>query len=318
VDRQALADFLRRRRLVLHPAELGLDSPGRRQTPGLRREEVASRAFMSTDFYTRLEQARGSRPSPETAEALASALRLTPAERRHLFELAGHNPPRPAFRSDGPSPGLVRVMERMDLPAQIVSDLGVTLAQNHLARALVGEQTGFSGPARSVIYRWFTDPSSRSFHPEDEHARISRDHVASLRAVHGAPRDDPDADELVSVLLERSKEFAALWERHEITDRSGSVKRFRNPLAGELVLDCQILTSENVTERLVVFTPLPGSDDADKLDLLAMPNEQRPEESPAPQRHPSGVPTFATGSQSPRTAAKQDEQRGLHRPDGRR
>ncbi len=285
MDQGALADFLRRRREALHPADLGLGSHGRRQTPGLRREEVATLAYMSTDFYTRMEQARGSRPSPETTEALARALRLTPAERDHLFELAGHVPPRRAFRIDSPSPGLVRVLERIDLPAQIVSDLGVTLAQNSLARALVGEQTGFSGPERSVIYRWFTDPSSRSFHPEDEHAHVSRDHVASLRAVHAAPREDNDADELVALLLERSKEFIALWERHEITDRSGSIKRFRNPLVGELVLDCQILTGDNPTERLVIFAPLSDSDGAAKLHLLAMPDGQQHEGAAAPQRH---------------------------------
>lgn len=167
---------------------------------------------------------------------------------------------------------MMRVLNRLNLPAQIVSDLGVTLAQNRLACALVGEQTGFDGPARSVYYRWFTDPTSRSFHPEDEHARVSRAHVASLRVSHGAARPDPEADKLVSLLLERSTEFAALWERHEIVDRSGSVKRYRNSIVGDLVLDCQILTGEDVTERLVVFTPLPGSGDATKLDLLAQFN----------------------------------------------
>jgi hypothetical protein len=108
---------------------------------------------MSTDFYTRLEQHRGSRPSEQTTAALARALRLSPDERDHLFALAGHTPPPRAYRTDHPSPGLLRVLGALDVPAQIVSDLGVTLSQNALAEALVGVQTRFSGPRRSLVYR---------------------------------------------------------------------------------------------------------------------------------------------------------------------
>jgi hypothetical protein len=87
----------------------------------------------------------------------------------------------------------------------------VTLAQNPLARALVGDQTRHRGPRRSIVYRWFTDPVQRRLHPEEDHPELSRSHVASLRAVHGAPGEDSEADELVALLLERSPEFA---ERH--------------------------------------------------------------------------------------------------------
>lgn len=269
MDKRGLADFLRRRREALTADDVPLRPTGRRQTSGLRREEVAALAHVSTDFYTRLEQARGSRPSAETADALARALRLRPAERAHLFELAGHVHEVKPVRSDVPSAGLSRVLAGMNLPAQIVSDLGVTLAQNPLAQALVGEQTGLTGPERSVFYRWFTDHAARSIHPVREHEHVSHDHVASLRAVHGAAGDDPEADELVALLLDRSTEFATLWQRHEITNRSGSIKAFCNPLVGELVLDCHILTGDNPTERLIVFTPLPDSDDTAKLDQLA-------------------------------------------------
>src|SRR6201992_2760137 len=108
------AASLKRRRDALQPAEVGLTPGVRRRTHGLRREEVAALAHMSTDFYARLEQSRGSRPSEQTTAALARALRLTPAERDHLFALAGHTPPPRAFRTDVPSPGLVRVLARLD------------------------------------------------------------------------------------------------------------------------------------------------------------------------------------------------------------
>ncbi|HEX4009910.1 MAG TPA: helix-turn-helix transcriptional regulator [Solirubrobacteraceae bacterium] len=270
MDRDGLADFLRRRRDALEPVDVGLTAGPRRRTRGLRREEVAQLAHMSTDFYTRLEQRRGSRPSQQTTAALARALRLTPDERDHLFELAGHTAPPRAFRSDHASPGLLRVLASLDTPAQIVSDLGVTLAQNAGAEALAGVQTGFTGPRRSMIYRWFTDQDTRRVHPEADHPEHSRIHVASLRAVHGRPGDDPEARELVERLLRDSDEFAALWERHEVASRAGTLKRFLNPLVGPLTLDCQVLTSQNITERLVVFTAAAGSPDADRLALLSV------------------------------------------------
>ena len=274
MDRDELADFLRRRREALQPDDVGLHAGERRRTRGLRREEVAGLAHMSTDFYARLEQRRGSRPSEQTTAALARALRLTQDERDHLFALAGHTAPPRAFRTDHASPGLLRVLNRLDTPAQIVSDLGVTLSQNPLAEALIGVQTRYTGLRRSLIYRWFTDPAQRLIHPEADHPLHSRGHVASLRAVHGRSAEDPEAHELVEHLLRESEEFAALWERHEVGRRAATMKRFLHPLIGPLTLDCQVLTSENLTERLVVFTASPGSEDADRLALLSVIGSQ--------------------------------------------
>jgi transcriptional regulator with XRE-family HTH domain len=275
VDRDALADFLRRRREALQPDDVGLQAGVRRRTRGLRREEVAALAHMSSDFYARLEQRRGSRPSEQTTAALARALRLTQDERDHLFALAGHTAPPRSFRTDHASPALLRVLNLLDTPAQIVSDLGVTLSQNLMAEALVGVQTNYSGLRRSLIYRWFTQADQRAIHPKADHPRHSRDHVASLRAVHGrAADDDPEVRELVERLLRESDEFASLWERHEVASRSGTLKRFVHPLVGLLTLDCQILTAENLTERLIVFTASPGSQDADQLALLSVIGSQ--------------------------------------------
>lgn len=270
MDREGLADFLRRRRTALQPADVGLAPGRRRRTAGLRREEVAALANMSTDFYARLEQGRGSRPSPQTVAALTRAMRLTQDERDHLFRLAGHAAPPRGYRSDHVTPALMRVLDRLDTPAQIVSDLGVTLAQNPLAEALLGVHTGHTGFERSLMYRWFTDPAERRIYPPADHELHSRSYVATLRAVHSRSADDAEAQALVAQLQRDSREFAALWDEHEVAERTDTRKRMVHPVVGELTLDCQILTSQNQTERLVVFTAAPGTEDAERLELLSV------------------------------------------------
>ena len=274
VDREDLADLLRRRREALRPGDVGLPRGHRRRTAGLRREEVAALANMSPDFYARIEQRRGSRPSRETIAALARALRLTLDERDHLFNLAGFEPPPRGVRSDHVSPPLLRILGHLDVPAQVTSDLAVTLAQNDLAVGLLGDHGCFEGPSRSLYYRWFTDPEQRAHTPTDEHELQSRSYVAALRAVYGRNDEDPEARELVELLRDRSAEFAALWDRHEIGVRRDTRKRIIHPTVGLLELDCQVLTAENRTERLVVFTAAPGSEDAERLQLLSVVGNQ--------------------------------------------
>ena len=275
MDREGLADFLRRRREALRPEDVGLPEGRRRRTAGLRREEVAALAHMSTDFYARLEQRRGSRPSEQTVSAIARALRLTQDERDHLFTLAGHSPPPRGFRTDHVSPALMRVLDRLDTPAQVVSDLGVTLRQNPLAEALLGEHTHHTGLERSVFYRWFTgEPTERDLYPEADHPIHSRSYTAALRAVHGRDPDDREATELVEALRRSSPEFEALWERHEVAQRTDTRKRLLHPAVGLMTLDCQILTSENQLEKLVVFTASPGTEDAERLALLSVIGNQ--------------------------------------------
>jgi transcriptional regulator with XRE-family HTH domain len=274
MDRDGLADFLRRRREALRPDDVGLPAGRRRRTTGLRREEVAALAHMSADFYARIEQRRGSGPSAQTVAALARALRLTQAERDHLFDLAGHPAPPRGMRSDHVTPALLRVLDRLDTPAQVVSDLGVTLAQNPLAEALRGVETGLTGLRRSVFYRWFCESGARSRFVAEDHPHHSRNYVATLRAVHGRAPDDPEVEELVGALLRESAEFADLWERHEVADRLDTNKRFVHPLVGPLTLDCQILTADNELERLVVYTASPGSEDAERLRLLGVVGTQ--------------------------------------------
>jgi transcriptional regulator with XRE-family HTH domain len=274
MDREDLADFLRRRRESLSPDDVGLPAGRRRRTAGLRREEVAGLANMSTDFYARIEQRRGSRPSEATVAALARALRLTLDERDHLFHLAGYEPPAHGIRSDHVSPPLLRILDHLDAPAQVTSDLAVTLVQNEMAVALLGVQTEFEGPSRSLFYRWFTDPEEREHYPPEDHDEHSRTYVASLRAVYGRDSGDAEARELVELLRTESPEFARLWDQHEVAVRRDTHKRVVHPTVGTLELDCQILTAENNTERMIVFTAAPGSEDAEKLKLLAVVGNQ--------------------------------------------
>ncbi len=269
MDRDGFADFLRRRREALHPNDVGLSAGGRRRTQGLRREEVAWLASMSTDFYARLEQRRGARPSEDMLASIARALQLTLDERDHLFALAGHTPPPRTVRAEQPSLALQRVLEQLVTPAQIVSDLGVTLRQNALAVALVGVQTAYTGLRRSIIYRWFIDAAERRLILVDDHALFSRSHVAALRAVYRGSGLDPEAEDLVAHLLHESEEFAQLWVQHEVASRAAMLKRFVHPQIGILALTCDTLTAENETERLLVFTARPGSVDAARLERLA-------------------------------------------------
>jgi len=274
MDREDLADFLRRRREDLRPDDVGLPAGRRRRTAGLRREEVAQLANMSTDFYARIEQRRGSRPSEATVAALARALRLTLDERDHLFHLAGYEPPARGIRSDHVSPPLLRILDHLNAPAQVASDLAVTLVQNEMAVALLGVQTEFEGPRRSLFYRWFTDPEEREHYPPEDHDEHSRTYVAALRAVYGRDSGDAEARELVELLRAESPEFERLWDQHEVAVRRDTHKRVVHPTVGTLELDCQILTAENNTERMIVFTAAPGTEDAEKLKLLAVVGNQ--------------------------------------------
>ena len=211
VDRAQLADFLRRRRELLQPDDVGFGTGPRRRTKGLRREEVAMLAHMSTDYYARLEQQRGPQPSEPMLAALARALRLSQDERDHLFRLAGHAPGPRARRTDHVNPALMRVLDRIDAPAQVMSDLGETLVQNPLAVALVGDQTRFTGPARSLLYRWFIDPAERQLYAPEEHLQHSRVYVAYARSVLARDPGDARAAEMIEQVKAGSREFADLW-----------------------------------------------------------------------------------------------------------
>jgi len=276
MDRAALADFLRRRREALQPVDVGLPAGARRRAPGLRREEVAALAVMSTDYYTRLEQRRGPQPSEQMLVSLARALRLTSGERDYLFQVAGHNAPPSLSGGERVAPALLRVLDRLsDTPAVILSSLGETLVQNRMAEALFGDQSGYTGLARSGIYRWFTDPAQRLRYPEDDRDRQSRAEVANLRAAYGSMGPKSRAGELVRALQKASAEFAALWERHEVARRFADHKTLIHPELGPIELDCQVLFTEDQSQALLVLTAPTGTEGYEKLQLLAVLGHQQ-------------------------------------------
>ncbi|GAB3795848.1 helix-turn-helix transcriptional regulator [Micromonospora zhanjiangensis] len=269
VDRAALGAFLRARREALQPEDVGLRRGPRRRTRGLRREEVADLCGMSADYLARLERGHGPQPSQPMVAAIARGLRLTPDERDHLFLLCGYRATRQRLRGEHVSPGLMRVLDRLqDTPAQVMGSLGETLLQTPPAIALLGEQTHHTGPARSASYRWFTDPTARDRYHPDDHDYNSRVNVALLRAA--AIREGPrsQATHLVASLLSESTEFTTLWQRQEVGLRWSDTKRFVHPEVGHLDLFCQHLYDPDQSQSLLVFTATPGTDSHEKLALL--------------------------------------------------
>jgi transcriptional regulator with XRE-family HTH domain len=266
VDREGLADFLRRRREQLTPAHHGSAHGLSRRTRGLRREEVAELAYISTDYYTRLEQRRGARPSPEVALSLARALALTDDERDHLFVLLDHHPPRRIVINEEADPTLRKVMDSLDgIPALVGTSLGVTLAQNHLAETLLGDHRQFTGWERSTYYRWFVSPEERRLYPTDTHAETSRSFVASIRA---ATDVHPEAGDLVSAVRARSPEFAALWAEHDVRACRHEEMSLLHPAVGRIDLNVEVLFADNREQKLFIMTARGGSAHDAKLTAL--------------------------------------------------
>ncbi|MHA3022915.1 helix-turn-helix transcriptional regulator [Mycobacterium sp. BMJ-28] len=271
IDRAGLAEFLVRRRAALQPEDVGLPRGQRRRTSGLRREEVAALCHMSTDYYSRLERARGPQPSAQMIAAIAQGLHLARDERDHLFRLAGHPPPERGAGTDHISPGMLRIFDRLtDTPAEIVTELGETLRQTPLGVALVGDLCRFTGPSRSIGYRWFTDPTTRDLYPGDDHAFYSRMYASGLRRVLTVRGPGSKAAHLAELLTSECPEFQALWDAHEVGITPHEVKRFRHPVVGLLELNCQILLDPQDSHSLLVYTAAPGSESHEKLALLSV------------------------------------------------
>ncbi|MEU3557986.1 helix-turn-helix transcriptional regulator [Streptomyces fragilis] len=253
----------------LAPSDVGLPAGRRRRTPGLRREETAALAGMSADYHTRLEQARGPRPSRQTLTALARALRLTDDEHDHLFHLAGEEPPRVFSLAEHVPPGLQLVLDRLhDAPAQVLTDWGEVVTQNAVSKALTGDFASRPPQRRNLVRAFFLEPGARHvFPPEDVPAR-ARARVAALRAVTAAHPGDPRPAALAAELRARSAEFARLWDDHRVAVPRAAVKRFRHPVVGLLELDCEVLLTPDRRRSLVVHTARPGSASQDRLRLL--------------------------------------------------
>jgi transcriptional regulator with XRE-family HTH domain len=268
MERDQLADFLRRRRKAIRPAEVGIAGGPRRRTTGLRREEVAMLAGMSVDYVVRLEQGRSSQPSTQLLGALARALRLSDDERAHLFHLAGHRPPPADGVARLARAGLVRMLDLLgDTPAMVVSDLGEILAQNRAAVLLTGDHTGFTGDRRYIVYRWFTDPATRAACPPEEQEHQARQFVADLRAAAGRRSGDSTVAGLVDRLQAASADFRRLWAEHEVAVRRADRKTILHPRVGRLLMDCETLVTPDQGQQLLVLTPV-DAETRERLELL--------------------------------------------------
>ena len=276
MDRTELAEFLHARRAALQPEDVGLSAGPRRRVSGLRRDEVAALTGMSTDYYVRLEQARGPQPSEQMLAALARALRLSYDERNYLYRVAGHNAPQRASLDTHVAPALARVFDRLsDTPALVLSSLGETLAQNPLSKALMGDHAQYTGMARSSVYRWFTDPADQEIYPAADRARQGRAQVANLRVAYGAEGRNSRAGRLVNELQKLSPEFAEVWATHDVASRFEDHKVLVHPSVGPIALDCQALFSEDQSQALLVLTAAPRSESDEKLALLAVLGQQQ-------------------------------------------
>ena len=272
MDLAELGAFRKSRRDRIRPPDVGLPSGPRRRVPGLRRDEVAQLAGASVEYYIELERGSGAQPSEQMLAALARALRLTLDERNHLYRLAGRPLPPPGSGNAHVQPALLDLLVRLaDTPTRVITDLHVVLVQNRLAEALLGPAPAGTGARSGFVYRWFTDPAARTLYPPEDHPRHAESFVADLRAAvaRRGPRD-AESTALVADLLQRSPEFAELWNRHDVAVRRTETKRIVHPALGTLDLNCLNLLSEDAAQRLLWFSPVPGTDAVEKLELLAV------------------------------------------------
>jgi transcriptional regulator with XRE-family HTH domain len=266
--RAELADFLRKRRAALTPEIVGLPAGGRRRTPGLRREEVAMLAGVGTTWYTWLEQGRDVRASMEVLEAIAAALRMTPAERTHLVLLGRGEEPPPCRAAETVSPTLRRLIENLGPnPAYVLGRRWDYLAWNRAACALFGDLSAIPEHTRNHIWLTFMDPARREMFADWQ--ETSRLMVAKFRADTARNIGDPSFEELEQSLRRASPEFCRAWKRHEVAIHSEGRKVIQHPTAGRLEFEHAVLNPQQDPEqRLILYSPVPEGASAAKLATL--------------------------------------------------
>ncbi|BBA95285.1 putative DNA-binding protein [Actinacidiphila reveromycinica] len=278
MDRRELADFLRSRRERIGPADVGLPAGSRRRTPGLRREEVAQLAYISTEYYTRLEQARAPRPSREVLAGLTRALRLSDAERDHLHQLAGAPRSRPAGPPREVRRSVLDLLRRLPQAAAIVtSATGEVLAWNDLAAALMEDFSARPPRDRNLVRRLFLGPDEGGprLYGVSDAGLFARSSARRLRAAAARYPDAPEVTGLVDELLTGSEEFRRLWDLHEVAPEPMLRKTFQHPLVGPLTVNCDVLDIADRDQQVVIYTAEPGSSDEEALRLLSVVGTQR-------------------------------------------
>lgn len=258
--RADLGQFLRTRRARLRPADVGLPQGPRRRTPGLRREEVALLADVGASWYTWLEQGRPIHVSEPFLERLARALRLSPTERAHLFELAQGRPAaRPAIAPTTVSPALQRVLDAHPFPAIVSTPRWDFLAWNRPAAILYGDFARLPVERRNGLWSMFTDPHRRALIPDWEKA--ARKSVARFRLDAARVADRAEFDALAAELTRVSPDFARFWGEYDLTEITEGSKDLVHPEVGEIAFEHMTLTHfepDGRELRVTLYAPCPG------------------------------------------------------------
>ena len=266
-----IADFLRTRRARLTPDRAGLPDDGRvRRVPGLRRDEVARLANVSSEYYTRLEQGRAGNPSPEVLDALASALQLDPSERAHLIDLCGRNGParRSPLVAQRVRPGLLLTLQTLDhVPAFILGRRLDVLAVNRLGREVIWDFEALPAAERNMARFYLLNPEARERIHDWE--RAAADTVAVLRFEAGRHPGDRQLADLIGELTVRCPEFTGWWNDHHVLRRTHGTKRYRHPVVGDLEFSYESFEAPGDPDQTVcVYNVEPGSPSAEALRLL--------------------------------------------------
>ncbi|WP_035306356.1 helix-turn-helix domain-containing protein [Actinokineospora inagensis] len=273
-ERNELGEFLRARRSRVRPADIGLaSSSGLRRTPGLRREELATMAGISVDYYVRLEQGRERNPSPPVLEALSRVLRLDQEAHGHLIDIAARAqsgartratplPEREVVRDEVLT--LLRTLE--PLPVYLLNSVNDVLASNTAGQVLLAGMEDWPAEKRNTSRYVFLHPNAEQVFPHWDD--IAWGTVAHLRAAHGTAPDDPRLVALVAELSAASAEFRGLWRQHEVKRRTTGVKVIEHPVVGRMSLTFETLAVSETDERLVVYQAQPGTADYESMIRL--------------------------------------------------
>jgi transcriptional regulator with XRE-family HTH domain len=274
-EQTELGRFLRTRRAGVRPAEVGLPAgTGTRRTPGLRREELATLAGVSIDYYTRLERGKETRPSPAVVDALARALLLDEEEHGFLRNLAAQAARRAPVAPPPPSrqvrPTVRHLLETVrPNPAYVLSRTNDLLAANPGGYQLLPGLAEWPAKQRNTIRYTFLHPAARGLWPDWE--QKARGCVAHLRAAAGADPDAPDLASIIGELIVKSPDFSRLWDRYEVRRMGDGEKVFRHPAVGTMTLAHESLELTRTDgQRLVVYMATPGTSDYDAIVLLDM------------------------------------------------
>ncbi|MER6085579.1 helix-turn-helix transcriptional regulator [Streptomyces sp. NPDC001833] len=259
-----LGSYVRARRELVTPEQVGIPVQGVRRVPGLRREEVAMLAGISADYYLRLEQGRDRNPSVQVLESLARVLRLDEDATAYLLRLGAERPRRRRARKETVPPGVAQLLAALPLPALVEGRYFDVLAVNALATALSPRFSVGANRLRDM----FLDPAEQALHPGWEEAGAGM--VAGFRRSVGTDTHDPRVIELVGELSLASPHFSRLWGRHDVASCEGTAKVVDHPQVGRLRLNRERLNVSGAAgQTLVVYHPDPGSSSAEKLALLA-------------------------------------------------